>query len=212
MQTWKRYKFTVAEHHEYGSLGFKPSWYPAGDPLGGLAVAHDILEHFPKDDGSAEGEYQALGSALWLRGDSGYFQSRGNVNPPEVHLASDFPMIWGIQGYVKECPLVRDSELMETCREIVRLGVKNIQEESSTTPPSAIARENIARWMAKGYKRAQKRYKNVDAYTVSERLFRGIEESADKALGHAEQGMELVVSVDFKNLKFRSFLDYPEEY
>lgn len=212
MQTWKRYKFTVAEHHDHGSLGFKPSWYPAGDPLGGMAVAHDILEHFPKDDGSAEGEYQALGSALWLRGDSGYFQSRGNVNPPEVHLASDFPMIWGIQGYVKECPLVRDSELMETCREIVRLGVKNIQEESSTTPPSAIARENIARWMAKGYKRAQKRYKNVDAYTVSERLFRGIEESADKALGHAEQGMELVVSVDFKNLKFRSFLDYPEEY
>ncbi len=212
MQTWKRYKFTVAEHREYGSLGFKPSWYPAGDPLGGVAVAHDILEHFPKDDGSAEGEYQALGAALWIRGDSGYFQSRGNANPPAAHLASDFPMIWRIQGYVKECPLVRDTVLMAQCREIVRLGVKNIQEESSTTTPSAIAQENIARWIAKGYKRAQKRYKDVGSWTVAEMLFRGIQEAADKALTHAEQGMELVVSVDFKNLEFRSFLDYPEEY
>jgi len=62
--TMKRYTFEVAEHEEYGSLGFKPSWYPKGDPLGGMAVAHDILEHFPKDDGSAEGEYMALGASL----------------------------------------------------------------------------------------------------------------------------------------------------
>lgn len=211
MQTWKRYKFTVAEHADYGTLGFKPSWYPAGDPLGGMAVAHDILEHFPKDDGSAEGEYQALGAALWIRGESGYFQRQGNVNSPEVHLASDFPMIWRIQCYVKECPLVKDSKLMEQCRGIVRLGVKNIQEESSDTTPSSIAQENMARWIAKGYKRAEKRYKGTSSYTVAYRLFQAIEEASDKALAHAENGMELVVKVDYKNMECSTYMDYPED-
>ena len=66
----KVYTFKVEEHEEYGSLGFKPSWYPNGAPLGGMTAAHDILEHFPNDNGGAESEFLALGAALWIRGDA----------------------------------------------------------------------------------------------------------------------------------------------
>ena len=188
----KRYKFTVKEHSEYGSLGFAPKWYPAGDPLPGMAVAHDILEHFPKDDGSAEGEYQALGAALWIRGESGYFQRNGNINAPKGHISSDLPMIWRIQSHVRECKVVRDVTLMETCRETVQLGVKLVEDEyleySDQSIPSEIEREYIARWIATGFKRAEKRYSYTDSYTVAYQLFRGIEEAADKAFTAETKG------------------------
>ena len=32
-----------------------------------MAVAHDILEHFPHGDGSPADELRALGASLWIR-------------------------------------------------------------------------------------------------------------------------------------------------
>ncbi len=206
-ERYRLYKFTVAEHQDFGTMGFKPSWYPQGDPLGGMAVAHDILEHFPKDDGSAEGEYQALGAALYLRGNGGYWDGRAT---PEENIAVDLPMIWGIQGYVRPCHKVKDSDLLDQCREAVSLAIKEMGyslEENEL--PSAESRENIARWIAKGYKRAEKRYRQHYPFDIIERLFKPIQNKADKALEHAEEGMVLSVRVNLKNLEVFVDLDYP---
>jgi hypothetical protein len=214
----KRYQFTVKEHEEYGTMGFAPKWYPNGDPLGGMAVAHDILSHFPKDDGSAEGEFQATGADLFIRGESGYFQRQGNVNEPKVHLAAEFAMTWGYHTQrdrrtaVKPVGLVRDKDLMEQCRQIVRLGVKNMKDDESGLPlPTAEDQERIARWYAKGYVRARRRYRNLDAYSVAYQLFGPIEEKADMALKHAEEGMILTVLVDYRKLEVKVWCDYPED-
>jgi hypothetical protein len=217
----KTYRFTVAEHEEFGGLGFKPSWYPHGDPLGGMAVAHDILEHFPNDDGGAEGEFLALGAALYIRGDTGYFQRSGNVNEAKVHIASDFPMIWQAltdrdgRSTVKHVQKVRDTDLLDRCREIVRLGIKNL-EENGVEPedlPNHGTRELIARWLAKGYVKAARRYRKLDQYTLST-VFGKIEEAADKALKHADEGQVFTVRLDLKRYDVRTDLDYPydDEY
>lgn len=214
----KTYQFTVKEHEDYGTLGFAPKWYPNGDPLGGMAVAHDILSHFPKDDGSAEGEFQATGADLFLRGETGYFERNGNVNEAKVHLAAEFAMTWGYHTQrdgrtaVKPVGLVRDTELMDTCREIVALGVQNMKDEESSLPlPSAEDQERIARWYAKGYVRAQKRYRRHYAYDVAYQLFQTIEEKADMALTRADAGMILTVTVDYKKLEAHVECDYPED-
>jgi hypothetical protein len=214
----KTYRFTVAEHEEYGNLGFKPSWYPHGDPLGGMAVAHDILEHFPNDDGSAEGEFLALGAALYIRGDTGYFQRNGNVNEAKVHIASDFPMIWQAltdrdgRSTVKHVQKVRDTELLDRCREIVRLGIKNL-EENGVEPedlPNHGTRELIARWLAKGYAKAARRYR-MDQHTLSY-VFGKIEAEADKALKYAEAGQVFTVRLDLAHAEIHTELEYPNDY
>jgi len=213
----KTYKFTVAENEQYGGLGFKPSWYPNGDPLSGMAVAHDILEHFAHDQGDAEGEFQALGAALFIRGDSGYFQRNGNVNSPEKHIGSDLSNIWQLhtdrdgRNNLRPCGVMCYHETMDQCRDVVKEGLKEF-EEREQTEPSLRDCELIARWIAKGYKRAQsQRYAKHDSYTIAYSLFDPIAEQADKALKHAEEGMVLTVRVDFKALKVAVSCDYPQE-
>ncbi len=204
---YRTYTFTVAEHREFGTLGFKPSWYPQGDPLGGMVVAHDILEHFPKDDGSAEGEYQALGAALYLRGTGGY----GWNGTAEENIASDLPMIWGIQAYVRPCHKVRAADLLDRCREAVRLAIKEMRYSFDEPDlPSAESRENIARWIAKGYKRAERRYRRHSTGSIVWSLFKPIQDQADKALQHAEEGMVLTVRVNVRDYMVSVDLDYPD--
>lgn len=192
------YTFIVAKHEEYGTLGFRPSWYPAGDPLSGMAVAHDILEHFPKDTGTAEEEYQALGAALFIRGDSGYFgHNRGNRSPEE-NTAADLPMIWSIQSYVKPCLLSRDQDLMTRTRNVITHFKKELEYMEQADNPDEEDLEHIARWIAKGYQRAKKRYGTTRNENIAWGLFQPIEEQADTALKHAEEGMVLTVRVDFR--------------
>lgn len=202
----KRYTFDVQRSEEYGELGFRPSWYPTGDPLPVMTVAHDILEHFPKDDGSAEGEYMALGAALLLRGDSGYCQN----GRPEQNIATDIPTIWGVQASVRPCGPIRDRELRATIDRILfhyreELAYYN---QDAGGQPTASDLEHIGRWIAKGYNRAKRRYRER-ASEIAWSLFKPIQEEADKALEHAEEGMRLTVWVDFTRLRVRTDYDYP---
>lgn len=82
-----RMEFEAAEHEEFGSFGFRTKGRADFDPL--MAVAHDVLEHFPDDDQTLGGECQALGASLWIRGLTGYYERNGNVNPPPRHVAAD---------------------------------------------------------------------------------------------------------------------------
>lgn len=207
----RTYTFDVAEHAEYGTIGFRPTWYKAGDPLGGMAVAHDILEHFAGDDSRAEGEYQALGASLWIRGDGGYWSN--SMYTPEEQIASDFDMIWRIQPYVRQAPRIRDEDLRERCRTAVQHAVQNMRDNGweSADMPTALDREHMARWLARGYKRAQRRYKAHSPYLVAWDLFKPIEEAADKALTYAEQGMVLTVRVDYAIRQVWTDCTYPEQ-
>ena len=204
----RTYKFEVAMHEDFGTLGFRPSWYPQGDPLGGMAVAHDILEHFPKDNGSAEGEYMALGASLFVRGDAGYY-ANGSA---EENIASDLPTVWGIQPHVRPCSLSRDSEIMERAREATRYWAKELQYMHENDWPSSKDRERVARWIAKGYMRAKRRYAKIPACYLAWDLFKPIEEGAEKALKYAEAGMVLTVAVDVLHRKVSVSCDYPSEY
>lgn len=204
----KRYVFDVGMHEDYGTLGFKPRWYQGGDPLTGMAIPHDILEHFPHDNGQAEGEYLALGACLWIRGEGGYQQN----GSPEENIAPDLSTVWGVHTYqhrrtsVRPCGLIRNDAVMDQAREAVRIWLRDWNDQEETV--SAEDQERIARWIGKGYMRAQRQYRNHSAHAVCA-LFQEIEQGATKALNHADEGMQLTVLVDYTNLKCRMDCDYP---
>lgn len=211
----KAYKFTVASHEDYGSIGFRPAWYPAGDPLGGMAVAHDILEHFPKDDGSPEGEYQALGASLYIRGNG---DDPRNLSPEES-IAADLSTVWDVlvnrerRSFVEPCASSKDADLMKRARLAVSYWVSEAKAEYSQdekSQPDFISQERVACWIAKGYRRAAARYRGISRDMLLWDLFKPIEEQADKALKRAEEGMILTVLVDISNRGVRVFLNDSE--
>jgi hypothetical protein len=209
----RAFTFHVATHGDYGTLGLRPSWYPTGDPLGGMAAAHDILEHFANDDGSTEGELMALGASLFVRGDGGYstqYRHYDCVRDP----AGDIPTVWGYmlerenRTTVRACGASRDSFGMDTARAIIAEGMKEIENPW----PNADTRERMACWIARGYARAMRRYSRVigGACAVAA-TFMEIERQCARELKHAEEGMTLTVYVNVKRSSVRVVCDYPED-
>ena len=213
----KRYDFVVAKHEDYGELGLRPVWYPTGDPLSGMAAAHDILEHWPHDNGDTEGELMALGASCWIRGDGGYhngYRRYDSVRDP----STDIPDVWDRTieregGIIQSCGLVRDSTALDMGRNIIAEGFKEIRERSERTCwPSKETRERMARWIARGYVRVQHRYRHViGGACAMAGLFKRIQDAADSALKHAEEGMIFTVFVNVKRSDMRAFCDYPIE-
>lgn len=220
--TARTFTFEVAKHEEYGTLGFRPTWYKAGDPLGGMAAAHDILEHWRNDDGSAEGELMALGASGWIRGDGGYTSTYGRYYDRVRDPAGDITDVWDRFIYrdrrteLRPCGLVRDSSAIGNARDCVAEAMKTIRErmeEGTAERPSKEAQERMARWIARGYVQAQRRYRHViGGACAMASLFMEIEREADKALKHADEGMLLTVAVNVKRCRADVACDYPEEY
>lgn len=150
-------KFVCEEHEAYGGKGWKPTWFGGADPLGGQGVAHDILEHFPHDEGGAEGEFMALGAAYYIRGETGRLS---NMYSAEENLAADIPEIFGRiarGGQTLRDPgrtrAIPDSD--EGLRTIVAKGLRLARSESPEVMGGLPigASQRILGWLRKGVPR-----------------------------------------------------------
>lgn len=214
-----KYVFVVERHEEYGELGFKPKWMPVADPLGGMAVAHDILEHIKNDDGSTEHELLALGSSMWIRGDGCYYDAKGLAcNDEAKYIGYAFPELFRIHeqehggGHIRFFRNVY-GDLRERCERVVHEGNKRLREDEME--PLGTQDQRMARnWLAEGYRRARRRFyeqRGLDACTVAH-YFLQIEKEADGLLGQAEEGMELTVHIKFNEMQsMRMSIGYPAD-
>lgn len=213
------FRFICEEHQEYGENGWRLESHPGFDPLGGGAVAHDVLEHFPDGDESPACEFMALGASMLIRGVSGYMQRNGNVNPPSRHLASDFPdILRHVLDEGMELPKpgrtrpVDDYDWMlkdtiAEARKMVRSEYPDDAKMMLPLVPRALG------WMRKGFNKALRRYEKcgVGFATLA---FEHIEEHASKMLLCAPLGTVIEVELDLANdhVEVREVEpDYPEE-
>ncbi len=207
------FTFVCEEHKEYGSLGWRIKSQPEFDPLGGMAVAHDCLEHFSDSPNPAD-EFMALGASMFIRDETFYAMKGKHYTNPGVHIASDMPEILRHvinEGY--ELPAAPHTKALETRVEgyidtMFEEYLKNIEDdydydELKLTPE---LKRSIRSYLRIGYRSAVRRYQNRDGQ--AQYLFTEIEETADKYLKHSEPGSELRVSVNFKDLTCKvSFLE-----
>lgn len=202
-----KYKFTCAEHQEYGMLGWRLTNMPAFDPLSGIAVAHDVLEHRPIDD-STTGELKALGAMIHVRGED-YAQQKGRrITSPAENMSEELGDLllkikWGewiplqsmtsrqfINQWNKLEEWVKDEILLTT--ELVKVYLEDAREELNVITPAI--RDRVQYWLAFGYNDALKRYKNVSRVQLLD-TFIEIETKADQYLKHAYEGQELIVDL-----------------
>ncbi len=198
-----KYVFTCAEHEDFGSLGWRLKSQPDFDPLTGMAVAHDILEHFPGGDGSPADEFQALGASIHVR--DGYY-ANGTAGD---NIGSDFPEI--MRHIIYEHMHLNSAPRTNPCDSWVEAEITkaiNVLErelEYMHLEPDELASvrrcyPDIRGWMRVGYRKALKRYKGLYKNDI-QRLFREIEQEADRRLKYAEEGAELTVSLTLTALK-----------
>ena len=201
-----RKTFIVEMHEEFGSIGLRPVDMPHADPLGGMAIAHDILEHFAKDDGGIECELMALGAALYVRGEHYHAMKGSYYTDPAEHISSDFPELYRHYEYEhftmrnpgKTAAIRDDENTDETLRRCVVKATALIHDELQGCEATYDwNNEHVLGWLRKGYRRARQRYKKVRRAELTECGFMAIEDACDKYLKHAEPyGQKITVTLD----------------
>lgn len=201
-------RFRIAEHREYGYVGLVPLWMPGhqSDPLTGMGVAHDVLEHGTHD----KCEWQGLGGSVLVRGVSGYFNRKrsGNSNAAE-NIASDFIELyhlWEAQripdpGRTRK---VADDYAEEIIHEAVQEGCKLIRSELRDQDremadvrnwTDADQQRRMIGWMRHGYRACAHRWRDSIGWLCD--TFERIESEADTFLKDHDDYKGSIVILSF---------------
>lgn len=209
-----------------GTFGLVPltlmAWFEGFDTGGflpGLQLGHDILEHSPKDDGSMEREFKALGAGVWI---SSFYVRYGNFmrssesvfagniegtirdgfynGLPTIPASKPYPNfedkddLW--EFFNAEFDGIKDSLPRDLSLDYEYEGEGIGEETQALIDWIDSNKQAIFDWVAYGYWYASaKRYKNHDSYAVW--LPR---EAINKLkLDHIEEGYEYTISYDLQN-------------
>lgn len=184
----KAVEFVCEEDEERGYFGWRQAGQSGFDPVPGLGVAHDLLEHFPGGTDSMADEFQAFGAAMFVRYDGCY--TGWSHNHSFAHHMSDLEDVLkpAIQsGYRLEPPPptrpLEEHHERELERYVVnaRKGAANACEIWGPLPDDDIEQivTDSVGWIRTGYRRARRRYQRYYASHVA-RTFEAIIEKVDK--------------------------------
>lgn len=192
-----------------GALGARPFNMPHADPLGGTAVAHDVLEHFPGDQGSVAEELMALGAAYKLRGETGHM-----INGPAKSIGYEFTDLFEhlvFEGFALPDPppvskrAIKEHKL-EIFNESVEVGFNAIRDQFQGKHLDQggwmLKRDVWAGWLQHGYLKARRRWRDVPCVYSLGCLFKQVAEEADTAIKQGDQGDEFRVSVNLRRIQY----------
>lgn len=200
----KKAKIKYVEDGEHGA-GFLLATAADGfTPGSGLTIAHDLLEHFPKDSGKVHEEAMAFGAILWIRGMNNFFQRNTPGYSMSGDIANQFTEFGGCMPFTKKVNLTKDidEEIPRWLNEGVNLAwaeiESNLDDASDNMEAHTETQDEFTNWSNEwvkwalyGYKRVQARYKDIDSWNVFE-VFQDIMKAVDK-LKPEYDGQEFVI-------------------
>lgn len=213
-------EFVCETHPEWGTLGLRPAWMPHADPMPGMAVAHDLLEHSPGDDGGIEAELQALGASFFIRGYTDYHASKGQaITDHAAHVAADFGELFRHfrdEGFTLldpgEVDPLSDSCIDGDLARAIHEGCAEIAEENERYEDededglleafcSTESQDRMLGWMRKGYAGAIERFEDACPHDLVDEVFLSIETRIDEWLGKgAAEGMRVFIAINIDEL------------
>ena len=198
--TAREYRFFRASNDDQEGwllVGAPSSYYP----LEAMGVAHDILEHSPDDQGSAIEEFMALGAALYIRGDGGYWSS--HRYRPAFHIAGDITDVLGRSMLKYDDRIVNEESMAPVPRtrcgeplseDVAEEIAKYVRIELDMAEAPADIRKAVnhaVRGVKCGYRLAQKRYGKIRSEELTA-AFQHIE-GCVMALDLEHQEMKVIV-------------------
>lgn len=153
-----KYYFEYVENGEYGS-GLRMTNRPHFDPVRGVGVAHDCLEHFHNDAGNTEAELEALGAMIHVRGDY-YFQIGSVIQA----IANSIPEVarYELRHFIPPPPSTKlHDDLKDRVPTLIKAIHAHFRPEDELVPnwlSDSVSMDNVIAWINRGYKRAITRY------------------------------------------------------
>lgn len=199
-------RFNAAMNESWGTLGWIPENAPSTYyPIGGMGVAHDVLEHAPGDTGTPQEELQAFGAMLLVRGEGGYWHqySPSIYKEPSEQIHTELVEVVGmefrgIQDGVgvpprRRKPLpdqVREwiGETKKLARQVALRKNDDYSDELWTPTQLRSFLDRVPGWMTQGYLLAEARFAGHPPHDLAA-CFHYIERRADEELKHAEVGI-----------------------
>lgn len=215
-------RFQIAKHEEYGMVGLRPTWMAdhQSDPLTGMGVAHDILEHGDQDTV----EWQGLGGAVYIRGEQDYFQrTLGNPDPAE-NIGSEFTSLYSLWegGAIPDPGRTYPCAGDEMIAAVIDAGCRGLRAEAphmgGPDSPAKIrawtSKEQQRRmrgWMRKGYRACAQRWRKYPAWKMTE-TFRKIEGAVDRFLKEYGEYEGSIAIVSFNPAREWAQVELEEEW
>lgn len=219
----RTFELEVRMHEEYRALGLALVNRQWADPLEGMAVAHDILEHFPNDRGSTEEELMALGASILVRDEENYFCQKGKRNPNPGHqMSGDIAEQVNYAMQRGETLCLRSPGRTVSCEDYIECYFTTAIDEAMSEsgdrnngrPDEWLRPDNhwkIRGWLRRGYRKACKRYKGICAAHLCA-VFNEIEKRADNVLKYADEGMRFIVKVDVDQGYVKFIENQPDDF
>lgn len=187
-------RFQLRMHEEFGSLGLAMVGRSWAEPLGGMAVAHDMLEHFRNDKGAVEEELMALGAGLHVRRANTRWFDRASENIGSEFRDQARYLADSGREELDDPGRTRPTEIDSIVRDAVEYARKDWSYGSDDEPPPLLMdAERIVGWFRKGYRKAKARYRNIDEQTLWHTFFR-IEEAAERAIKRMDEGEIITIT------------------
>ena len=181
----KSFTFVKKRNELLGEFGWKPKEIPNFDPVLPNMVLHDIWEHSPGSPATPIEEFQAIGTAMLIRFEGGFFNSIG-ARPSDA-LARAFGMLYYHAQVLADrpttpCPNIPAAhtpiENTDTEMEMVRAvgkAVDYIHGSNVYTNRLKQIDESLKHalpWMRVGYRKAQRRFAGLDYRRLSDVYFK----------------------------------------
>lgn len=202
-----KFVFVKAEHPRYGGEGLALKGMEFAEAGAAMTCCHDIMEHFPGDEGNAEGELMALGASFYTRGESYHFIRASFNCDPAWHMQAEWYNIldylldngdvlsWELKNKKLKTQKLDDERAEDWIQWSAEMMVTydNIEEaheqigvEKWMVP---IIKHNIIAYMRKGYRKARDRYQGQDTYDLAY-VFHSMEQEMEKKAKHMEKGFD----------------------
>ena len=196
------YSFDHKEWDEVGGMGWLIHGAPKQfNPVSGMGVAHDILEHHKDDTGELHNELMAFGAMYRVRGETGYWcRKQGYNTDPVFHMSNGILTIFDDACVRSEDPEVLrpfvgqvstgNCNTDEELRHIAKEGARRVAEEYNDEDAYGFKLnskdiQDTANWMIAGYCKNAERFKDVSTYALCD-TFVQIEEQSDQLLNSLE--------------------------
>lgn len=204
-----RTTFEWREDEELGGYGWIPKGKPNFNACDGRGIAHDSMEHFANEEETMDAEMRAFGAILRGRGEGGWF-FQGHVPNIAYHLGSDIAGFlrdmrygeWKLTDPGKTYALKGDME------DEIQAGIKNALKtanDEADSEDNPFVRDQttdwMIGWMRRGYRMAHRRWHGADACELSW-LYDSIAKEHDEQFKGGEEGDQLIVTIDPRNLRF----------
>lgn len=212
---YRRMKTAIWE--DTGIYGLAPGWIANADPSNGLGVAHDVLEHFPREMGDAEGELMATGAFFLIRGETGWLwwnRRRGNSDlvmnmGGAIHdilkCLSQRELFLASPGNTRELDRCYEDVLWQALNAGFEIAAAENKYEEDPAIDALIAQRHrhypdMLGWMRRGMRGAARRYGGWELSRVAQ-TFDNLTEAADRliytlGMDGEPEGLEVLVWAD----------------